>query len=119
MEKNELVYIQTLLTIQLISIHWGNMYRSEDVFFRIDALIDEPMTNETIPEMSWLSDWLDGLAWKSLHDINLVALESTAKAHNDGGCPSLMIKIKQLDAEHISDIFANNDVCMCLIGELW
>ncbi len=71
------------------------------LFFESMLWIDEPMTNETIPEMSWLSDWLDGLVWKSLHDINLVALESTAKAHNDGGCPSLMIKIKQLDAEHI------------------
>lgn len=33
--------------------------------------------------------------------MNLIALESTAKAHNDGGCPSIMMHLAKLDAEHL------------------
>ena len=31
--------------------------------------------------------------------MNLIALESTAKAHNDGGCPSMMITLDSLSPE--------------------
>jgi glucose-6-phosphate isomerase len=33
--------------------------------------------------------------------MNLIALESTAKAHNDGGCPSMTITLGTLDAKHL------------------
>ena len=48
--------------------------------------------------MEHMSDGLDPLVGKSLHDLNLIALESTAKAHNDGGCPSMMVTLENLDA---------------------
>jgi len=45
--------------------------------------IRDPFSQTKIPEMSDMTDGLDSLAGRSLHDINLIALESTAKAHND------------------------------------
>lgn len=52
-----------------------------------------------IPAMSDMTDGLDSLVGRSLHDINLIALESTAKAHNDGGCPSMTITLDNLFPE--------------------
>ena len=71
------------------------------LFFESMLWVDEEATSETIPSMSGLSDGLDVLAWRSLHEMNLIALESTAKAHNDGGCPSIMMHLAKLDAEHL------------------
>ena len=51
--------------------------------------------------MSDLSDGLDPLVGRSLHDINLIALESTAKAHNDGRCPSMMMTIEELNEHNL------------------
>jgi glucose-6-phosphate isomerase len=49
--------------------------------------------------MSGIEDGLNPLAGRTLHEMNLIALESTAKAHNDGGCPSMMITLENLSAE--------------------
>lgn len=54
------------------------------LFFETMLWIKNPSTNINIPAMSGISDSLDALAGRPLHDLNLIALESTAKAHNDG-----------------------------------
>ena len=46
--------------------------------------IREPLSSSKIPTMSGIEDGLNPLAGRSLHQMNLIALESTAKAHNDG-----------------------------------
>lgn len=51
--------------------------------------------------MAEMTDGLDSIVGRSLHEINLIALESTAKAHNDGGCPSMMMTLEKLDAHHL------------------
>lgn len=71
------------------------------LFFETMLWIDESMSDEIIPSMNWLSDGLDSLVGRWLHEMNLIALESTAKAHNDGWCPSMLMRMKRLDAEHL------------------
>jgi glucose-6-phosphate isomerase len=63
--------------------------------------IDEGHSSTKIPAMEGMSDGLDPLVGRSLHEMNLIALESTAKAHNDGGCPSMMMHLEKLDAHHL------------------
>ncbi len=71
------------------------------LFFESMLWIKNSTTTTTIPSMSDLSDGLDPLVGRSLHDINLIALESTAKAHNDGGCPSMMMTIEELNEHNL------------------
>lgn len=68
------------------------------LFFETMLWIKNPSVETVIPEMAEMSDGLDPLVGRSLHELNLIALESTAKAHNDGGCPSMMITLENLDA---------------------
>ncbi len=49
--------------------------------------------------MSDISDGLNTLVGKNLHEINSIALQATAKAHNDGGCPSMTITLENLFPE--------------------
>ncbi|MBP7806231.1 glucose-6-phosphate isomerase [Candidatus Gracilibacteria bacterium] len=69
------------------------------LFFETMLWIDEPSDSTKIPPMTDMTDGLDTLVGRSLHDINLIAQESTAKAHNDGGCPSMTITLEKLSAE--------------------
>ncbi len=71
------------------------------LFFETMLWIKNSTTTTTIPSMSDLSDGLDPLVGRSLHDINLIALESTAKAHNDGRCPSMMMTIEELNEHNL------------------
>lgn len=61
--------------------------------------IRDPYASTKIPAMADMADGLNSLVGRSLHEMNLVALESTAKAHNDGGCPSMMITLDNLSPE--------------------
>jgi glucose-6-phosphate isomerase len=63
--------------------------------------IDEASSDAKIPAMIGMSDSLDPLVWRSLHEMNLIALESTAKAHNDGWCPSMIIHLQKLDTYNL------------------
>lgn len=63
--------------------------------------IKTPSASTIIPAMAGISDSLDSLVGRSMHEVNLVALESTAKAHNDGGCPSMMVTLEKLDAQNL------------------
>lgn len=76
---------------------WSICPRMKKTLFRDNALGGEPFINSTIPHSNDMGDGLDSLVWKSLHDMNHIALESTAKAHNDGGCPSMTITLDALD----------------------
>jgi glucose-6-phosphate isomerase len=69
------------------------------LFFETMLWVDEPSASATIPPMANMTDGLNSLVGRALHDINLIALESTAKAHNDGGCPSMTVTLKNLSAE--------------------
>lgn len=71
------------------------------LFFETMFWIKEPSSNIDIPSMSGMSDGLDDLAGRTLHDINFIALESTAKAHNDWGCPSMIMTLEKLDAYNL------------------
>lgn len=71
------------------------------LFFETMLWIQEPSSHIEIPAMSDMSDALDNLVGRSLHEMNLIALESTAKAHNDGGCPSMMMTLEKLDAQNL------------------
>lgn len=69
------------------------------LFFETMLWIKEPLSSTQIPTMSGIEDGLNPLAGRSLHEMNLIALESTAKAHNDGWCPSMMMTLENLSAE--------------------
>lgn len=69
------------------------------LFFETMLWVRDPYSLIKIPEMSDMTDGLNALAGRSLHEMNLVALESTAKAHADGGCPSMMIVLDNLFPE--------------------
>lgn len=69
------------------------------LFFETMFWIRTPYSETKIPEVSGMADGLDSLAGRSLHEMNLIALESTAKAHNDGECPSMMIVVDNLFPE--------------------
>lgn len=69
------------------------------LFFETMLWIRDPYSQIKIPAMSAMADGLDSLVGQDLHDINLIALESTAKAHNDGWCPSMMITLDNLYPE--------------------
>lgn len=71
------------------------------LFFETMLWIKESTSDIKIPAMSEMTDGLDALAGRSLHEMNLIALESTAKAHNDGRCPSMIMTLEKLDAEHL------------------
>lgn len=75
------------------------------LFFETMLWVEESCSQTKIPEMADMSDGLDSLVGKSLHELNLIALEATAKAHNDGGCPSMMIQLRELDAENLGYFF--------------
>jgi len=68
------------------------------LFFETMLWIKNPSSSLAIPAMTGMSDGLDALVGCSMHELNLIALESTAKAHNDGGCPSMMFTLENLDA---------------------
>jgi glucose-6-phosphate isomerase len=69
------------------------------LFFETMLWIRDPYASAKIPEMADMADGLNPLVGRSLHEMNLIALESTAKAHNDGGCPSMMITLDNLSPE--------------------
>lgn len=69
------------------------------LFFETMLWVRDPYSQIEIPEMADMSDGLNPLVGRSLHEMNLIALESTAKAHNDGGCPSMMIVLDNLSSE--------------------
>lgn len=54
------------------------------LFFESFLWIKNPSASTLVPVMADISDGLDSLVGRSLHELNLIALESTAKAHNDG-----------------------------------
>lgn len=67
------------------------------LFFETMLWIRSSYASAKIPAMDDMDDGLDPLVGRSLHEMNLIALESTAKAHNDGGCPSMMLTLESLD----------------------
>ncbi|MBP6920980.1 glucose-6-phosphate isomerase [Candidatus Gracilibacteria bacterium] len=69
------------------------------LFFETMLWVRDSSSKIMIPEMPEISDGLNLLVGRSLHEMNLVALESTAKAHNDGGCPSMMLILDNLSPE--------------------
>lgn len=71
------------------------------LFFETMLWVQEPSAHTKIPLMEGMTDGLDILVGRSLHEMNLIALESTAKAHNDGGCPSMMMTLEKLDAYNL------------------
>lgn len=75
------------------------------LFFETMLWIKEPLSWVKIPVTSGIEDGLNSLAGRSLHEMNLIALESTAKAHNDGGCPSAIITLDRLSAETLGYFF--------------
>lgn len=69
------------------------------LFFETMLWVRDSYSQIKIPEMADMTDGLNPLAGRSLHEMNLIALESTAKAHADGGCPSMMIVLDNLFPE--------------------
>ena len=69
------------------------------LFFETMIWIDRPSASILVPVMSGMQDGLDPLVGKSLHELNKIALEATAKAHNDGGCPGMMMTLPDFTAE--------------------
>jgi glucose-6-phosphate isomerase len=71
------------------------------LFFETMLWIRDPHASIKIPEMSNMADGLDSLVGRSLHEMNLIALEATAKAHNDGWCPSMTLTLENLSPENM------------------
>ena len=86
------------------------------LFFETMLWIKNSPSTIIIPPMEAMSDGLDPLVGKSLHELNFIALESTAKAHNDGGCPSMMITLENLDEYNIGYFIFTMEYACALSG---
>lgn len=71
------------------------------LFFETFLWIQDPISDEKIPAMTNMQDGLDPLVGRTLHEMNHIALESTAKAHADGGCPSMTMTLEALTPENL------------------
>ncbi len=70
------------------------------LFFETFLWIKEDITEVQIPQLD-INDGFNSLVGETLHELNLIAMESTIKAHSDGWCPSTFIIIDKLDEENI------------------
>jgi glucose-6-phosphate isomerase len=86
------------------------------LFFETMLWIKNPSASVVIPAMNDMSDGLDPLVGRSLHELNLIALESTAKAHNDGWCPSMMMTIEKLDEFNLGYFIYTMEYACALSG---
>lgn len=78
---------------------WQYVQEGRRLFFETMLWIKNMPKSVCVPPMDGISDGLEALVGRDLHELNLIALESTAKAHNDGGCPSMTITLDTLSAE--------------------
>lgn len=92
------------------------MQEGRRLFFETMLWIKNSPSTIIIPPMEAMSDGLDPLVGKSLHELNFIALESTAKAHNDGGCPSMMITLENLDEYNIGYFIFTMEYACALSG---
>lgn len=86
------------------------------LFFETMLWIKNPSATVNVPPMENMSDGLDPLVGKSLHELNLIALESTAKAHNDGGCPSMIMTLEKLDEFNLGYFIYTMEYACALSG---
>jgi glucose-6-phosphate isomerase len=86
------------------------------IFFETMLWIKNPSATVNVPPMENMSDGLDPLVGKSLHELNLIALESTAKAHNDGGCPSMIMTLEKLDEFNLGYFIYTMEYACALSG---
>lgn len=78
---------------------WQYVQEGRRLFFETMLWIQDMPNSIRIPSTKGISDGLEDLVGRDLHELNLIALESTAKAHNDGGCPSMTITLDSLSPE--------------------
>jgi glucose-6-phosphate isomerase len=78
---------------------WQYVQEGRRLFFETMLWIKNMPNSVRVPPMNSISDGLETLVGRDLHELNLIALESTAKAHCDGGCPSMVISLDILSAE--------------------
>ncbi|GAA5520502.1 glucose-6-phosphate isomerase [Aliifodinibius salicampi] len=57
----------------------------------------------TIDEDEQNHDGLNYLSGRSFHEVNTRALEGTLQAHYEGGVPCIVIKMEELNAQHIGE----------------
>ncbi|WP_069130985.1 glucose-6-phosphate isomerase [Rhodohalobacter halophilus] len=64
-------------------------------------VVNQPISDLGVPEMSDNTDQLGYLEGKLFHEINQSALNGTVEAHHDGGVPVVKIIIEKLNAQQI------------------
>jgi len=76
---------------------------SRTLFETVISVVNS-QTELLIPYMEDDSDSLNYLAGKSVHYVNTVARRATTLAHNDGGCPNIILQIDQRDAYNFGQL---------------
>ena len=82
-------------------------------------IIDSPPNGMSVNSMEGDYDGLNYLSGRSFHDINERAFEGTLKAHTEGGVPTVVVKLKKLNAQHIGEFIYFYELltaiyCYCL-----
>lgn len=72
-----------------------------------------------VPESKNDHDGLNYLAGKSFHEINTKAFEGTYRAHQEGGVPSIVVSMDELNAQHVGEFLYFYELltavyCYCL-----
>ncbi len=68
-------------------------------------LVEKPAREVLIPKKQDDADGLNYIAGKSLHYVNSVALEGTAKAHRAGDVPVLQFTLPEMNAYYLGQLF--------------
>jgi glucose-6-phosphate isomerase len=81
--------------------------------------VKRPHTQLVIKELEGNHDELNYLAGKSFHEINTRAFEGTLKAHAEGGVPSVVILLDNMNAQHVGEFIYFYELmtavyCYCL-----
>ncbi len=64
-------------------------------------VVEQPLSDITVPETESDMDQLGYLSGKSFHEINSLAREGTVEAHVEGGVPVLQVKLQKLNSQQM------------------
>ena len=88
-------------------LHSMGQYIQQGVRMLMETFIsiEKPREEILIPKTENDADGLNYIAGKSLHYVNTVALEGTAKAHRDGGVPVMNFSLPEMNAYYLGQLF--------------
>ena len=81
--------------------------------------VKQSSSSLTVPDSDTNDDGLNYLAGKSFHEINAKAFEGTARAHQEGNVPTVVVSMDELNAQHVGEFLYFYELltavyCYCL-----